>query len=183
MFAYEINTPNMISGTLYNYFHSCHRKMWLHAHHIRMEHSSELVFEGKLLHQTAYPQRAERFREIQLEGAKIDFYEPEKRLVHEIKKSDKKAHAHQAQLKYYLWLLERSGVQGVRGLLEYPLQRKSQEVQLSPAEREEIAQKCQRIQQLLAGPCPPRLPKSKCRNCSYFDFCYAGEQVGSLISH
>ncbi|MGK0365517.1 MAG: CRISPR-associated exonuclease Cas4, partial [Saprospiraceae bacterium] len=37
------------SGTLISYLHLCHRKLWLHHHHIRMEHVSSAVAEGKLI--------------------------------------------------------------------------------------------------------------------------------------
>ena len=55
--------------------------------------------DGTLLHQTAYPQRAQRYREIQIEGIKIDFYDPQARVVHEIKRSTKMEAASVAQLQ------------------------------------------------------------------------------------
>ena len=54
-----------ITATLINYYHLCHRKLWLSAHEIRMEHNSDAVYAGKVLHETAYPQRAERYQEIE----------------------------------------------------------------------------------------------------------------------
>lgn len=164
-----------ITPTLIAYSHLCQRKMWLHAHHIRMEHTSDLVYEGKLLHESAYAQRANRYREIILDGAKIDYYDPKEKVVHEIKKSDKKEASHIAQLKYYLWLLEREGILGARGLLEYPSQRKTHEIHLEASDRSEIAANLDKIQRILAGNCPARLPISKCRKCSYMEFCYAEE--------
>jgi CRISPR-associated exonuclease Cas4 len=38
-----------INATIINIFHICHREMWLHHHAIRMEHTSEVVYEGKLI--------------------------------------------------------------------------------------------------------------------------------------
>ena len=55
-----------LTATLLNYFHLCHRKMWLHAHAIRMEHTSDIVYEGKLIGETTYPQRAERYTEVEI---------------------------------------------------------------------------------------------------------------------
>ena len=40
--------------------------MWLHTNGINMEHTSDTVYDGKLLHETSYPQRAEKYREIDL---------------------------------------------------------------------------------------------------------------------
>ena len=40
-----------------------------------MEHTSDLVYEGKLIHETSYPQRSERYEELEIDGIKIDFKE------------------------------------------------------------------------------------------------------------
>ncbi|MEM7369554.1 MAG: CRISPR-associated protein Cas4 [Bacteroidota bacterium] len=169
--------PMNITPTLFAYYQLCHRKMWLHAHHIRMEHSSDLVYEGKLLHDHAYPQRAERYREIVLDGAKIDYYDPKKKVVHEIKKSDKNEHAHIAQLKYYLYLLEAEGIEGPGGLLEYPSQRKRHQIQLEAEDRERISVQVEKASEILLRDCPGRLPRKNCRKCSYEEFCFAEEVV------
>lgn len=166
-----------ITGTLISYFHFCKRRTWLHAHGICMEHTSDTVYEGKLIHETAYPQRAERYREIELDGVKIDFYDPHRKVVHEIKKSNKAEAAHLAQVKYYLYVLERNGVEGVTGILEYPKLRQREEVQLTEQDREDIRRWVTEIEALIASEqCPPLLNKPICKQCSYFDFCYSGEE-------
>ncbi len=52
-----------------------------------MEHTSDLVYEGKMLHESSYPQRSERYEELEIEGCKIDYYDARNKVVHEIKKS------------------------------------------------------------------------------------------------
>jgi CRISPR-associated exonuclease Cas4 len=47
-----------------------------------------------LIHETAYPQRLERYEEISISGCKIDFYDTKNKVVHEIKKSDKMENAY-----------------------------------------------------------------------------------------
>ncbi len=177
MLHHSLKANMHITATLINLFHYCKREMWLHAHGIRMEHTSEVVYEGKLIHETVYPQRAERFREIELEGSKIDFYDPREKVVHEIKKSDKAEAAHLAQVKYYLWLLEQNGVEGATALLEYPKLRRTERVELTSEDRELIPKWREEIALLLeSDACPPRLPISKCRSCSYFGFCWTEEK-------
>lgn len=61
-----------LTATHVKYYHLCHRKLWLFDRDVWMEHTSEAVAAGELLHQTAYPQRAERYREISIGGSKID---------------------------------------------------------------------------------------------------------------
>jgi CRISPR-associated exonuclease Cas4 len=75
----------IITPTHINYYHVCHRKLWLFSHGIQMEHTSDLVSEGRLIHETSYPQRPEKYTEVKLEEAVIDFYENRDRS----KKSDK----------------------------------------------------------------------------------------------
>ncbi len=75
-----------ITPTHVNYYHICRRKLWLFANGINMEHSSELVAEGKFIGETSYPQRAEKYTELEIEGAKIDFYDAKNKVVHEVEK-------------------------------------------------------------------------------------------------
>lgn len=162
-----------INATLINYYFLCHRKLWLHAHSIRMEHTSDVVYEGKLIGEESYPQRAERWTEVEVEGAKIDYYDPKLGVVHEVKKSDAKEQAHIAQVKYYLYLLRRNGIKAEYGIIEYPKLRQTERVELSDEDIKEIERWMADIQAIVAREyCPERLVKSKCKNCSYFDFCW-----------
>ncbi len=91
-----------ITGTHFNYYLVCHRKLWLFANGITMKHTSDLVFEGKTIHETTYSQRAERYKELEFGGVKIDYYDSKQKVVHEIKKSRKEHESHVWQLKYYI---------------------------------------------------------------------------------
>lgn len=166
-----------LTATHVKYYHVCHRKLWLFDRDVWMEHTSDTVKAGELLHQTAYPQRAERYREISIGGSKIDFYDPQRRVVHELKKSAKMEGSHIAQTKYYLWLLEQHGVRGATGLIEYPKQRQTVPVALTDDDRAAILAWLAAMRQLLAdgAPCPPVINKPFCKQCSYYEFCYAGE--------
>ena len=87
-----------ITGTYFSYYHVCHRKLWLFANGINFEQTSDVVYEGKLIHETSYPQRAEKYQEIEIGGIKVDFYDTKNKVIHEIKKSNKMAFAHEWQL-------------------------------------------------------------------------------------
>lgn len=166
-----------VTGTYIKYFMVCHRKTWLFHHHITMEHTSELVAAGTFIGEKSYPQRAERYREILIDGSKIDFYDPYDKVVHEIKKSDKLEHSHIAQVQFYLYLLRKNGVSGATGLIEYPKFRETQPVTLSEEDVPVVEGWIRDIEQIVENEqCPGRIAKSKCRSCSYFDFCYAEEE-------
>ena len=167
----------LTTGTHFNYYLICHRKLWLFANGINMEATSDLVYEGKLLHETSYPRRAEKYQEIEMDGIKIDYYDPRNKVVHEIKKSDKHEEAHEWQVKYYLYVLEQNGVEGATGLLEYPKLHKTDEVLLTTPDREAIREMVANIEKIIHQEhCPERIQKSRCKNCSYFDFCWSGEE-------
>ena len=174
-----------INATLINLYHVCSREMWLHANGVRMEHTSDTVYDGKLLHETSYPQRAEKHSEIELSAAtgegitltgKIDFYDAGKKTIHETKRSDKVEQAHEWQLKYYIWLFELNGIKDVHGILEYPKLRQTDEVWLSETDRLHLQEAVQQIKDLLENEsCPERINARICKSCSYYDLCYVDE--------
>ncbi len=142
-----------------------------------MEHTSDLVEMGKLIHESSYPQRAEKYSEIELEGIKIDYYDARNKIIHEVKKSDSYEEAHEWQVKFYIYVLELNGVKGVTGILEYPKMRKTCAIILSDVDREKIQKFEKDIERIISSDtCPERLPQSRCKNCSYFDFCWSGDE-------
>lgn len=165
-----------INATLINLYNVCQRELWLHANGIRFEHTSDLVLEGKLIHEDSYPQRSEKYEEIELDGIKVDYYDAKSKVIHEIKKSNKVEKAHEWQAKYYLYVFEQNGIEGLTGLLEYPVLRKTQPVILSDLDQEKIEAMKKDIEKIVSDEnCPPLIQKSLCRNCSYFEFCYSKE--------
>ena len=171
-----------ITGTHFNYYLICHRKLWLFANGINMESTSDLVYEGKLLHETSYPRRSEKYQEIEMDGIKIDYYDPKNKIVHEIKKSDKHEEAHEWQVKYYIYVLEMNGVTGVSGLLEYPRLHRTSEVFLTTPDKETIKEMVETIERIIKDEhCPDKISINRCKNCSYFDFCWLGEDTNQPI--
>ncbi len=163
----------LLSGTHFAYFHLCHRKLWLFANGLNMEHTSDLVAAGKQVETYSYTQRAERWQQIELERIRIDHYDAKAGIIREVKKSNKVEPVHIAQLKYYLFVLERNGIAVQRGLLEYPKLRLSQQVLLTEEDRQQIPTIEQKILEVIGQKnCPSLLEKRICRKCSYHDFCY-----------
>jgi CRISPR-associated exonuclease Cas4 len=165
-----------ITGTNFNYYIVCKRKLWLFANGITMEQNSDTVYDGKMLHEFSYPQRAQKYQEIELDGIKIDFFDPQTNTIHEIKRSNSIEKAHKLQLKYYMYRLKRSGISEVNGILEYPALRKKENVELSDKDEKNLEETEHNIEEIIAKEqCPERIKKSFCRKCSYFDFCWSGE--------
>ena len=163
------------TATHINYYHVCHRKLWLFSNGIQMEHTSETVEEGKLIGEESYPQRPAKYTELEFEGVKIDFYDPVNKVVHEIKKSDAVEKAHIAQVKYYLYLLKKKGIEAT-GIIEYPKLKQTEKVSLENLDIPDIERWITEIEKIVASAsCPELLHAKICRNCSYFDFCYISE--------
>lgn len=165
-----------VTGTQFNYYHICRRKLWLFFAGINMEQESDLVHEGRLVHESSYPQRSSRYEEIEIDGIKVDYYDARNKIIHEIKKSSKMECAHEWQLKYYMYVFEQHGICDVKGVLEYPLIHKTKEVLLTDIDRDEIVSMLKDIADVTALPdCPPAEKRSICRNCSYYEFCNVHE--------
>lgn len=160
------------SGTQVNYYFICKRKLWLFSHGLEMEETSDLVLLGKLLHERGY---ARRRKEVQVGRIKIDFVGSGCE-IHEVKRSRKAEDAHLYQLLYYLYYLKRhAGVEG-RGVLHYPLLRRTIDVELTDQRTGKIECVLEEIGRMLSmpnPPCPVRI--GFCRRCSYNELCWVGE--------
>lgn len=166
---------NLPTATQVAYYHNCHRELWLFAHNVNMEQTSALVAEGKLISETTYRRRPAQYTEVALGPIKVDFYDVKNRVIHETKKSKKRDDLHLWQLKYYIYVFELAGVEGVSGMLEYPRLRVKEAVELTAADRaylKEIVPKVNAIKEL--ENCPERLERKYCKNCSYEAFCWVG---------
>ncbi|MBN8650560.1 MAG: CRISPR-associated protein Cas4 [Cytophagales bacterium] len=166
-----------INATLINLYHVCHRELWLHANGVRMEHTSEVVAEGKLIGETTYTDRSQKFTEVEIDGVKIDFYDAKNKVVHEVKKSASVEKAHIAQVQYYLYKLKQKGVDGVTGIIEYPKLKQREVVNaLTPHDVEAVVRWEQAIEAIITSSICPNVIRAKiCKPCSYYDFCYSTE--------
>ncbi|WP_291862329.1 CRISPR-associated protein Cas4 [Marinilabilia sp.] len=165
-----------VTGTLISYFFYCHRRLWLHANDIKLEDNSEDVSMGVLIEETTYSQRSDKYKQIELGPVKIDFFDWQNKIIHEVKKSSKFHETHIWQIKYYIYIMENAGIGGVTGMLEYPTERKKENVFLSQPDRICIDELKNKITQIIQSEkCPPVLNSHRCKNCAYSDFCYAKE--------
>ena len=158
------------TGVQINYYFVCHRELWLFSHGIQMEHTSDRVRLGKLVHESSY--KRER-KEIDIDGRiRLDFVETGA-VLHEVKLSDKAEDAHEMQLLYYLYYLKLKGVEGLRGQIDYPKLRQTKTVELTEENKHRIEQALKDMQRIIALPRPPKVEWMKiCRSCSYAELCW-----------
>lgn len=139
-----------------------------------MESGHVNVALGKQLTENAYNRRPKKWKELDLGHIKIDHFDPSTRTVHEIKKTPRLEKAHVAQVKYYLAEMEKLGIPDVKGLIEYPKQRKTTSVSLGADDRERVKDWIEQVEEIVSREaCPTLVPKSYCKSCAYYDFCYS----------
>ena len=161
-------------GTYINYYFHCKRHLWLFAHNINMEHTSESVFIGKLISETTYQRQ---IHEIHLENEDneiaIDFFEKKKKILHEVKKSNKMEELHIWQVKYYLYVIEAMGIEVKEAEIDYPKLKRKLNVKLNEKDRIEIKKVIGDIENIIKlNQIPSVIKKPYCKKCSYYDFCY-----------
>jgi len=134
-----------------------------------MEHTSELVDIGKIIHENSY---ARKRKEINLEGIKVDLLDARHGIVHEVKKSKSLEDAHLWQIKYYLYYFKKVGID-VEGIIDYPKLRRRERIVLDDNDISRIQTILDDFSTILklTKP-PPVLNKPYCKKCSYYEFCY-----------
>lgn len=177
--------PVRIGGMLIGYYALCPRKAWQSLQGLWMEQESDAVAIGRLIGETSY--RRER-KEVDLVAtapdgtelvARIDWADLREGVLHETKRSRAVEDAHRWQLKFYLWLLELSGVtrsdgRPSGGVLDYPALKRTEAVELTPTDERRLEEMVAGIRGLAAAPTPPpRLTRrSFCRKCAFEELCY-----------
>ena len=159
-----------ITGLMVYYYEVCKRKLWYFVNEIQLEENNSNVILGKLLEENTYTKDEKK---INIDGViNIDFIRS-KKVLHEIKKSNSIEPASLLQVQYYLYYLEKKGLIGLKGILDYPLLKQTVEVNLTDKDRENLDNIIIGIKEILRKGSPPALEKNGiCKKCAYFDLCF-----------
>ena len=159
-----------ITGLMVYYYEVCKRKLWYFVNEIQLEENNLNVILGKLLEENTYTRDEKK---INIDGViNIDFIRS-KKILHEIKKSNSIEPASLLQVQYYLYYLEKKGLVGLKGILDYPLLKQTVEVNLTDGDRENLDNIIIGIKEILRKESPPILEKKGiCKKCAYFDLCF-----------
>jgi len=159
-----------ITGLMVYYYEVCKRKLWYFVNKIQLEENNSNVILGKLLEENTYTRDEKK---INIDGViNIDFIRS-KKILHEIKKSNSIEPASLLQVQYYLYYLEKKGLIGLKGILDYPLLKQTVEVNLTDEDRENLDNIIIGIKEILRKESPPALEKKGiCKKCAYFDLCF-----------
>ena len=159
-----------ITGLMVYYYEVCKRKLWYFTNDIQLEENNSNVILGKLLEENSYTRDEKK---INIDGViNIDFIRS-KKILHEIKKSNSIEPASILQVQYYLYYLEKKGLVGLKGILDYPLLKQTVEVNLTDKDKENLENIIIGIKEILGKESPPILEKKNiCKKCAYFDLCF-----------
>ncbi len=159
-----------ITGVMIYYHEICDKRLWYFSKGISMENTSDLVNIGKIIDEDSYSK--ERKQILIDDKINIDFLE-DWNIIHEIKKSDKLEHASIWQVKYYIYILQKKGINIEKGILDYPTLRKRTEVFLDDKDQKLIKIKIDEINRVINSSYPIKVNKKPyCKKCSYYDLCF-----------
>lgn len=161
-----------IQGVKINYYFICKRKLWLFSKGITMEHNSDRVMTGKLVHENSYKRK--KHKELLIDNLlKLDIVD--ETYIREIKISSKMEKADKMQLYYYLYYLKKLGI-NKKGMLNYVKERRQEEIELTEEIEKEVEKVILDIVDITKNIKPPKLEKLPyCTKCAYYEFCYVKE--------
>lgn len=159
-----------ITGVMIYYYKVCSRKLWYFYHEIQMEQNNENVKIGKILDEKTYIRDN---KHINIDNViNIDFIRSQG-VLHEVKKSRKIEEASILQVKYYLYYLWKKDVKDLKARIDYPLLKKTIEIELNEEDIEIIEKNLEAIKEIVESKVPPNLErKNICKSCAYYDLCF-----------
>lgn len=159
-----------IRGIEVYYYAVCKRKLWLFHRGIGFEEQYDRVQEGQVLHEYSYGKLE---KEINIDDmAVMDAVDGD--WIREVKISSKMESADRLQMLYYLYLLKERGVEK-KGLLSYPKEKKTTELELGLDENMEVLAAIEGVKSVISGKLPRYRKVKICAKCAYRDFCESGE--------
>lgn len=160
----------MITGLSIHYLHYCERKLWLYSHGIKMENTSEIVSDGRIIHNITYTRRSEKFKNIDVGYGIVDYIDIKNKIVYETKRSSSNLDSSIIQLKLYLYSLNDNEYIGI---IEIPKERKKVNVSLTLDDITNIENDILNINYIISSKIPKKLNDIKCKLCSYYIYCYS----------
>lgn len=159
-----------ITGVMVYYYMVCKKKLWYFYHEISMEYTNDNVYIGKLIDEESYKREN---KHINIDNViNIDFIKT-KKMLHEVKKSNKIEEASILQVKYYLYYLKKKGVTDINAKIDYPLLKKSVDIELYEDDEKYIEIILDKTREIVSSKYPPKTDKKKiCKSCAYYDLCF-----------
>ncbi|WP_456422341.1 CRISPR-associated protein Cas4 [Thermococcus sp.] len=159
-----------ITGVMVQYYFTCKRELWFFSRNLNFDFENDDMLIGRLIHGESFERD---WKEVFLGDARLDVVRRRGKVrVIEVKKSSKLEEPAKWQLKYYLYLLRKAGVEA-EGVMSYPKEGKREKVELSEEDVEALERALKDIERVISLERPPKAEKKPyCKKCSYRDFCW-----------
>ena len=96
--------------------------------------------------------------------------------MHEIKSSSGPSEADEAQVIHYCYRLRMMGIDARGGILHYPKTRRTRRITYVPDHDDQArADIAAALLVITAGEAPGKVARSRCKGCSFLDYCWAGD--------
>ena len=162
--------PSLITGTLINYYTTCHREAWLYSRKISADQWDENILMGKALADI----KEEQLQQFPFSNLKFDKIGKQRGhyLVTEYKKTMKNPDAAKMQLLFYMYQLKTSlKLKEINGKVISG--KKVLFVEGNAQNLAKIEALIVEISDFLNTPKPPLFKKNRfCKNCGYRDYCF-----------
>lgn len=159
-----------ITGTEINYYFVCPKKLWFFSRQLVMEHTSQSVEIGKAIHEDSFQREK---KEVLIDDTIAIDFANKSLTIHETKSTKAMDDASRYQLLYYIYYLEKKGIEGVRGIVHYYKNRSTEEVCLTDEDREKLDMVMKSVRNIKNAVLPPDVEKKKaCNKCSYYELCF-----------
>lgn len=136
------------------------------------DQDDENILKGKISQEEHYSRNR---KEIAIDGVKVDMMTNKngRIVVSEIKKSSRYLEAATLQLKYYLYILQKKGI-NASGEIRVPDEKKMIHVDLQQEDKDEIQEIEKEINNIVSKENPPIIIRIRfCVKCAYSEFCWA----------
>lgn len=159
-----------VTGTEINYLYICKRKLWFFSHDITMEQNSVKVEIGKEIHDEQ--ERTTRSEILIDNTIRVDYFDKDL-AIHEIKLSNSMDKASRYQLLYYIYYLNKKGINCTKGIIHYPKTKRTETIEITKDDISKIELALYEILNIKQMPNPPQVPmEKKCKSCSYYELCF-----------
>lgn len=159
-----------ITGTEVNYYHVCKRKLWFFVKQITMEQNSQIVEIGKIIHEGSFERKK---KELLIDNTITIDFSGNELTIHETKSTKSMDEASRYQLLYYIYYLEKKGIEGVKGIVHYYKNKSTETIYLTDSHRKSLDLIMKGIEEIKHSDVAPQIMKTKiCDKCSYFELCF-----------
>ena len=161
-----------ITGTEISYLYICKRKLWLFHHGIKPENENINVQIGKHIQETAF-KREEKDIPIGDVGV-IDWAAFKHGIIHETKKGRTPGKGDEAQVRYYLWWLNKNGIAVNEAQIHYPTMKKTKVVKWNEDTDKQAELDVAACREIIGQAKPPAVCQYPyCKSCAYVELCYS----------